>query len=229
MSDYVTLVNKLLTRLNEVTLDPLGDGFTATRGVHTLAKNAVNNSLRQIYQEAQEWPFLKATYTQTLTQGVKEYTYPANFSSSDTDTFYLKKNTTFNNPPRQLPVITYEDYVKNYREEDDEGSEAPPERIYQTYENKFGVSPAPDNAYEIEYVYWSVPTDLVAYNDNCIVPTRFDHIIIDGAMMYMMRFRSNDNGAVMHQQAFEAGIKTMRRVLLDDPTFVRSTVIAGRG
>lgn len=229
MSNYVTLVNLLLTRLNEVTLDPLGDGFDSVRGVQALAKNAINNSLRRIYQEAQEWPFLKNTYTQTLTVGTREYSYPADFSTSDTSTFYLKKVTALDNQPKKLPVITFEEYTDLYRAQDDEGGQAIPERIYQTYENKFGVSPNPDKAYEVEYIYWSVPVDLNLYTDVCAVPSRFDHVIVDGAMTYMMRFRSNDQSAEIHQRNFENGIKTMRRLLLDDPVHIRSTVILGRG
>lgn len=229
MSNYVTLVNLLLTRLNEVTLDPLGDGFDSVRGVQLLAKNSINNSLRTIYQEAQEWPFLKNTFTQTLTAGTQEYNYPADFSSSDIATFYLKKNTSLNNQPKHLPVLTLEEYTQLYRPQDDEGDEGVPERVYQTYGSSFGISPVPNAAYEVEYIYWSVPTDLVNYNDSCVIPSRFDHVIVDGAMTYMMRFRSNDQSAEIHEAKFKSGIKTMRRVLLDDPTHVRSTVIVGRG
>jgi hypothetical protein len=228
MSNYVTLVNKLLLRLNEVTLDAGGEGFDNVRGVQALAKDSINNSIREILQEAQEWPFLKNTNVQTLTVGTREYSYPADYSSADIETFYLKKTEALDNEPTHLPVINYEDYTQNFRSIDDNGNEGAPRRIYQTYEEKFGVSPTPDKAYEIEYVYWSFPSDLTTFNENCIVPTRFDSVIVDGAMMYMMRFRSNDQSAMVHQQKFIDGIKRMRRVLFDDPTFVRSTVILGR-
>jgi hypothetical protein len=228
MSDYVTLVNKLLLRLNEVVLDLGGEGFDSVRGVQALAKDSINNSVREIVQEAQEWPFLKTTYTETLTVGTREYPYPSDYSSSDIDTFYLKKTEGLENNPSYLPTITYEDYIQNFRASDDEGRKGAPQRVYQTYEEKFGVSPVPDKAYEIEYVYWSFPSDLLNFNDQCIIPTRFDATIVDGAMMYMMRFRSNDQSALVHQQKFNEGIKRMRRILLDDPTFIRSTVILGR-
>jgi hypothetical protein len=74
-------------------------------------------------------------------------------------------------------------------------------------------------------VYWKFPTDLTAFNDVAIIPDRFKHVVIDGAMMFMMRFRSNEQSAAMHQNNFEDGIKTMRRVLIDDTLFVRSTVV----
>jgi hypothetical protein len=228
MTNYVKLVNKVLVRMNEVVLDEAGSDFGTTRGPQELAKNAVNNSIRLILQEAQEWPFLKNTYVQTLTPEVREYDYPADWSSSDVDTFYLKYSSSLDNTPGALTPITFEEYTREHRALDDTGREGAPERIYQTYERKFGVSPTPDEAYEVEYVYWSFPEDLQLYNDHCVIPGRFDHVIVDGAMMFMMRFRSNDQSAAVHQQAFDEGIKSMRRVLFDDYTTLRSTVIPGR-
>ena len=66
MATYITLVNQLLRRLNEVTLDTAGEGFTTVRNVQALAKDAINNSIRNIIQTGQEFPFLKTTQTQTL-------------------------------------------------------------------------------------------------------------------------------------------------------------------
>ena len=43
--------------------------------------------------------------------------------------------------------------------------------------------------------------------------------------MYMMRFRSNEQSAAMHQNNFEDGIKAMRRVLIDEHLRIRSTVV----
>ena len=58
-----------------------------------------------------------------------------------------------------------------------------------------------------------------------IKPDRFKYIIIDGAMTYMMRFRSNEQSASVHQQKFKEGIKVMRRLLLDDPIVMKSSMI----
>lgn len=86
----------------------------------------------------------------------------------------------------------------------------------------------PDAAYEIEYRYWSFPDDMIQYNDTCVIPDRFKTVVVDGAMMYMMRFRANDQGGEIHKQKFEDGIDNMRRLLLDSPLYVTSTVIPGR-
>lgn len=228
MATYVALTNELLRRLNEVTLDIAGDNFDTVRNVQALAKDAINNSIRNIIQTGQEWPFLKTTYTQTLTAGTREYSFPSNYSSADWETFYLKKLSSVDNTPMHLPTISYDEYIQKHRQVDDTGNAAgiaAPRLIYQTNESKFGVTPIPNAAYEVEYVYWSYPVDLTVYNDIAVIPDRFKHVIIDGAMMYMMRFRSNDQSAALHQQNFEEGIKSMRRVLIDEPLTVRSTVI----
>lgn len=229
MSTYVELTNELLRRLNEVPVDIAGSDFAALRNVQATAKDAINSSLREIYQSGQEWPFLKNSYTQTLTIGTREYSFPATYSSVDWETFYLKKHSTQNNNPTVLRPISYEEYINSYRSMDDQADPVAgtgaPIKVYQTFGDSFGVTPLPNADYEIEYIYWSIPTSLINYNDVCIIPERFNHVIIDGAMVYMMHFRSNEQSANMHQAKFQQGIKSMRRVLFDDELGLRSTVI----
>ena len=230
MATFVALTNELLCRLNEVTLDTAGDGFDTVRNVQALAKDAINSSIRLILQDGQEWPFLKTTYTQTLTIGTRQYSFPSDYSSVDWDTFYLKKLSSEGNSPMNLKPMSFEEYTQNVRASDDSGDQVngdgPPIRVYQTLGESFGVTPIPNAAYEVEYVYWSYPSDMTLYDDVAVIPDRFKHVIIDGAMMFMMRFRSNEQSAAMHQKNFEDGIKSMRRVLMDDPLSVRSTVVA---
>lgn len=228
MATFVALTNELLRRLNEVTLDTAGDGFDTVRNVQATAKDAINNSLREIYQVGMEWPFLKNTYTQTLTAGTNEYSFPSDYSRVDWETFYIKQLSSENNTPDVLKAISYEEYLQNHRANDDLGESTgrdAPMYVYQTFEEKFGLTPTPNAEYEVEYVYWSTPSSLSNYNDVCVVPERFNHVIIDGAMAYMMSFRSNDQSAAMHKQAFEQGIRHMKRILFDDELRLRSTVI----
>lgn len=228
MATFVALTNELLVRLNEVTLATTGDGFASVRSVQALAKQAINNSIRNILQTGQEWPFLKTTQTQTLVAGTRQYDFPADYSRADWQTFYIKKLTSVDNTPMHLPSISYEEYIQKYRHFDDTGDQAgisSPTLVYQTDESKFGLTPITDNVYEVEYVYYKFPADLSAFDDTAIIPDRFKHVLIDGAMMYMMRFRSNEQSAAMHQSNFDDGIKTMRRVLVDEPLRVRSTVV----
>ena len=226
---YITLVNDTLRRLNEVTLDTAGDGFTTVRNVQGLVKDAINNSIRLIIQDGQEYPFLKTTNTQTLIAAQRTYDFPTDMGTVDWDSFFLKKTSGIDNTPRPLRTLTYNDYLQNYRTQDDEGDQtngiSKPLYVYQTLEEKFGVTPLTDAAYEVEYVYFTFPADLTLYTDTMIIPDRFKHVVIDGAIMYVMRFRSNEQSAAMHQNNFEEGIKSMRRILLDDNLYVRSTAI----
>jgi len=226
MATYITLVNDLLRRLNEVTIN--ATDFDSVRNIQAIAKDAINSSVREMLQEAQEWPFTIVTYTQALTVGTGTYDFPADFSKVDWETFYLK--SLDGSSPAPLPIVTYEMYLRAHRASDDTSGVSGyslPAIIYKTQEDKFGITPLPDKAYSIEYRYWKYPEDLLLSSDVCIVPSRFKHIVIDGAMMYMMRFRSNEQSANIHQDKFIKGIKSMRRLIVDSPTQLYSTVTGG--
>ena len=230
MSTYLNLTNELLRRMGEVVMDVTD--FDNARNIQALAKTAVNSSVREILHNAQEWPFLLTTRTETLTEGVGVYSFPTNTSSVNWDSFYLKQHPTANNNPARLNVITYVDYLKNRRPQDDangEAGEGVPLVVYQTNDLKFGVSPLPSTNFQIEYQYFLYPNDMVEPSDQCIVPSRFDNIILDGAMFYMLMYRSNEQGAAIYRDKFDLGIRSMRRLLMDDPVYVTSTAITRQG
>ena len=225
---YISLCNELLRRINEVTFATSGDGFSGAKNIQAIAKDAINNSIREILQDGHQFPFLKTTTTQTMTAGTGTYDFPSDLASVDWDTFYIKELSSASNTPMALPTISFDVYTQKYRAVEDAAGtsgRAAPTLIYQTSEEKFGVYPLPDAAYVIEYVYYKFPDDLSSFDDTMIIPDRFKYIIIDGAMVYMMRFRSNEQSAQIHQQKFTQGIKSMRRLLLDDPISIRSTMI----
>jgi hypothetical protein len=226
MSTFISLTNELLRRMGEVVLD--STEFAGARNIQALAKNAINSSIRELMHSAQEWPFALTTYTQTMTIGTGTYSFPADLSSVDWESFYLKKLTAVENNPSRLPVLTYVDHLDNYRPNEDMtgvGGRGVPVAVYQTQESKFGVTPKPDQAYEIEYKYWSFPAALSADTDVAIIPDRFNGVLLDGAMFNMLMFRSNEQGASIFKEKFDTGIRTMRRVLLDEPLYMRSTMI----
>jgi len=226
MSTFLNLTNELLRRLNEVQIDQ--SDFSAVKNVQALAKDAINSATREMLQDAQEWPFTLITYEHTLSAGTGTYSFPADYSKADWDTFYIKQLSSENNTPQKLELITYDQYTSDHRSIEDTSGESgrtSPRYVYMTQDTKFGVSPVPDAAYVVEYRYWKYPADLVLYDDTSIVPDRFKHVVIDGAMMYMMLFRSNEQSASLHSEKFENGIKTMRRLIIDQPVNVVSTMI----
>jgi len=226
MSTFLSLTNELLRRLNEVQIDQAD--FANVKNVQALAKDAINSSIRQMLQDAQEWPFTLVTYEQTLVAGTNAYNFPADYSKADWDTFYIKQLTSENNTPKKLNLITYDQYLTYYRSVEDlsgETGRTDPDYVYMTQDTKFGVTPVPDASYVVEYRYWKYPADLITFDDTAIIPDRFKHVVIDGAMMYMMLFRSNEQSATMHSQKFEDGIKMMRRLVVDQSVNVVSTII----
>jgi len=226
MSTFLSLTNELLRRLNEVQIDQAN--FANVKNVQALAKDAINSAIRQMLQDAQEWPFTLVTYEQTLVAGTNAYNFPADYSKADWDTFYIKQLTSENNTPKKLNLITYDQYLTYYRSVEDlsgETGRTDPDYVYMTQDTKFGVTPVPDASYVVEYRYWKYPADLVAYDDTAVIPDRFKHVVIDGAMMYMMLFRSNEQSATLHSQKFEDGIKMMRRLVVDQSVNVVSTII----
>jgi hypothetical protein len=226
MATFINLTNELLRRLNEVQITE--SEFTSVKNVQALAKDSINSSIRQMLQDAQEWPFTLTTTTQTLTAGTGTYDFPADYSKADWDTFYIRQLSSENNTPKKLTLVTFDQYISALKPLEDlggEGARSDPDYVFMTQEEKFGVTPIPDAAYVIEYRYWKYPADLTASSDTALVPDRFKHVIIDGAMMYMMMFRSNEQSAAMHEKKFLDGIAMMRRLILDPPINIRSTVI----
>lgn len=222
---FLNLTNEVLRRLNEVQIDVTG--FTSTRNVQSLAKDAVNSAIREMLQDAQEWPFTIQTTTQTMTIGTGVYSFPADYSKADWDTFYIRELNDTNNPQR-LELLTYDEYIRYHRPSEDRagsGGYSIPKYVYMTQDQRFGVSPLPKDVYVIEYRYWRFPADLNLATDVCIIPNRFRHVVIDGAMMYMMQFRSNDQGYAFYRDKFDKGIKLMRRLLLNPPIRMNDTVI----
>lgn len=222
-STYLQLTNKLLRRLNEVEIDTAD--FTGARNVQALAKDAVNASIREIISYVQQWNFLLTQEEVTLTVGTQEYSFPSDMHVVDWDSFFLKKDASIDTNAKELDVINFDEYQSRYRASDanmETTSYQAPQRIYRTQQTKFGVSPPPDKAYTIQYNYFSFPNDLAVATDTTVIPPRFEHVIMEGAMVFMMRFRSNDSAVGYHLQKFKEGMDYMRRVLLDPPDYFRA-------
>lgn len=85
---YLQLVNRALVKVNEVEI--VSASFASTRGIQTLAKNSVNDAIRDLISEELEWPFNVASGTQALTVGTQEYSYPSSTRTIDWDSFFIK-------------------------------------------------------------------------------------------------------------------------------------------
>ena len=89
MADYVTLVNRTLESLNEITLATRGTDFSSSRGIQSAVKTFVNQSINDIYNSELQWSFLHSDGTQATTAGTAEYSLPSDYRHVDYDTFIV--------------------------------------------------------------------------------------------------------------------------------------------
>jgi hypothetical protein len=228
--DYIGLVNEVNRRLNEVELT--SGNFTTAKGFYSQIKDSVNSALRDISQTHHEWPFNHVLAEETLTAGTTRYAFPNDAGSIDFDSFRVKESTTLGNATVKLGVVAYEDYLENsvHQEYGDNTSKREvPSAVFQTTSLEWGVTPPPDQNYEVVYEYYRVPVDLESATDVPSVPERFRHVIIDGAMYHAYMFRSNEQAANIAKGKFEEGLKRMRTILVNRYTYMRSTAIVQSG
>ena len=89
MADYVTLANRTLESLNEITLATSGTDFSSSRGIQSAVKTFVNQSINDIYNSELQWSFLHSDGTQATTAGTAEYSLPSDYRHVDYDTFIV--------------------------------------------------------------------------------------------------------------------------------------------
>ena len=215
---YLELVNQVLRRVNEVELN--SSEFSTTNGLHSAAKDAVNNSILRINSAEFEWPFNGATHTETLVAGTEEYLFPSDLKTVDFNSFQIQKDGTHSTVFRTLRKIERDEYFNLYRDTDETSGtdgRGMPEFVYMAHgagstgqDLKFGVTPSPDKAYELKFNYFAVPATLSAHDSVTRIPDHFEHIIVDGAVYFMYVFKENMEAAQMALMNFQQGIKDMQ-------------------
>lgn len=228
--NFLTLTNDVCKRLNEVQLTQAN--FGAATSQYSSIKDAVNYSLRDINQQQYEWPFNYTTHTETLVPGQARYTFPADFKTCSMDTFRIQRDSNFNNETTLLRSIQYEEYLNKYIDQEynttDESIRDTPVLISRAPNLSYTLYPAPDEAYSLDYEYYTLPTDLVLSGDVPTAPEQFRTVIIEGAMYYMYTFRSDTENAQMSGNKFQQLLKDLRSVYINRYEYMKSTMIEGR-
>lgn len=223
--NYLGLVNDINRRLNEVELTSVN--FASAKGFYSAAKDSVNSAIRHINHSQYEWPFNHEEEIQTLTPGTVRYSYPVDAKTIDFDSFRIKRDDTLGNTTQKLAILSYEDYLDRYLDDEYNTTNTSirtiPRHVFRTPDQKFGVHPAPDKAYELVYEYYKLSVELTNATDVPTLPEQFRSVIIDGAMYYAYTFRGNTQDATLHMQKFEEGIKDMRSLFINRYDYVRDT------
>lgn len=115
---YLTLTNKVISKLNEVALT--STNFTSARGIQVQCQNAINEAIRYINQTDYNYPFNHATANQTLTAGVVRYSLPSSTKVVDYNTFRLVKDSDLGSSGGKLRLLNYNDYIDKYITQEDE-------------------------------------------------------------------------------------------------------------
>lgn len=233
---YLKLANKVGARVGEVQLT--SSNFAAAEGIFDEIKNAINDAIAEIYMEGVQWPFAYTEQEDAMIAGTQVYAFPATAVSVDMDTFYLKRDATLGVAGRPLVAVTYDEWNRWVRSNDEEiianiaNTSSVPQRVIRGPNEEYIVTPPPDDTYGVKYSFWAGPTALSAHGDTTLIPIVYDKVILDGAMIYMGFFKDNQEKAAALEAKFKAGIKDMRKTLIN-PTNSRHVydlrTAAGRG
>lgn len=222
--NYLEITNSLLRSLNEVELT--SSNFLTVKGFYAHAKDAVNNALRDINQAGQDWPFNHVEQTDILSDGISRYPFPSDASKIDFDSFRIKEDLTFGNDTVRLEVITYDDYLKHYVDQEystDTSRLGVPIKVCHAPSDEYILVPPPKEDYEVVYEYYRIPVDLINSTDVPFVPERYKYVLLDGAKYHAYMFRSNEQAASIAKSKFEEGLKRMRTILINKYEYITST------
>lgn len=221
--NYLGLTNRVLKALNEVQLTSAN--FSGATGFHADVKDAINQSIIDIYQsEDMEWPFAWNTYNFTTTVGQREYTKSSLATKIDWDSFAVERNDSLDIPYKKLDILDFEGY-RVYQESIDKNalteSYSIPESVVRLPNNNIIITPVPDQAYVITYSGFTFPTALSGDSDTPSLPVEFEQCIVDGALYYAYMFRDNFEQAGLAGRKFRTGMKNLRRIYIPSPEYIR--------
>tara|TARA_R110000824_G_scaffold36197_1_gene112696 strand:+ start:55 stop:786 length:732 start_codon:yes stop_codon:yes gene_type:complete len=224
--DYLGLVNDVCGRVNETPLTSAN--FSTAVGFYSTAKEAINSAIRDMNQQAFEWPFNHTNYDETLVAGTSRYAYQADTKYVDMDTLRIRKDIALGNETSWLKEMDYDEYVQNFIDAEydatNESIRSVPRFVVRAPNQELVVYPVPDKAYTLTYEYYALPTDLSVDTDVPSAPVAFRHVIVDGAMYYTYHFRGDTETADRLQAKFLDGIQKQRTIYINSGYgYVRDT------
>lgn len=223
-STFLSLVNRVNRKVNEVELT--SSNFASADGFYSTAKDAVNDAISRINQQDFMWPFNHTTYNETLVAGTNRYNFQSDAKYVHFDSFRVRRNASFNNETSYLRQMDYEHYLQNYVDDEYKvttGHRDLPKYVAKRPDSGYVIYPVPDEAYTLTYEYYVLPTELSAYDDTTTVPSQFDHIIQDGAMVYVYDFRGDTETSDRVNVRFNEKLDDMRKIYINRYEYLRDT------
>lgn len=238
---YLELTNELLHEINEVPLTAAS--FADAKGIQRHIKECVNRAYLDIVNEEPQWPFLAVaasgdvdpfygnvnveteagTRWYTLKQGSDNLT--TDYGYIDWDNFYL---TTIGVSGESRPYIsktlkyitleTWKDFYRNAENADDADAQnwGEPRSVIKSPDNrKFGLSPIPDKTYRVWFYAYVLPTELVNFSDQIVVPNIYRPVLISRARYYVHQFKENYQAAAFALEDYKRGLRLMKSNLME--------------
>lgn len=223
---FLDLTNEVLRAFNQVELT--SGNFETSRGVHSWAKDGVNNAIRIINTKAHNWPFNAVEHTETLVAGTYEYAWPTTFKTADWNSFQIQYDEDLNVNFKTLRLIERDEFYRRYKDDADAGilesdNRSVPAYVFRTHGVGFGIHPNPDQAYELKYRYYKYSTSLSAYSDETNIPEQFRHVIISSATMYVNKMMAGQAYVESEDQYFRDYLTHMRSLLINDEIYAQDT------
>ena len=223
-STYLQLVNDLLVEVNEVELSETQ--FASATGVQKHAKNAINNSLREIEADQYYWPFNLEEGTITAVPYQEVYAFPSDAKIIDFDSFQIQKDATLGVNHQTLKEMDFEEWLLKFRDQEndksfDQSGGTVPTHVIRGPGRNIRLYPTPDKSYTIKYDYYLRPISLSDKDDTCKIPEEFEHVIISGGMVWFNLFLDNEaQSDYVNKTKFKPQLKQMRSLLINDDIYV---------
>lgn len=218
--NYLDLINAVLREVNEVELTTLA----SARGIQSSISDFINKSQRDIINSEVEWPFTVTSGSITTTAGTAEYTKPVTAKTIDFDSFTVQESVT--TAEKKLKYISFEEYIEKLNEADTDpagGSQALPQYVYLTPDEKIGLSPVPDlSTYTVRYYYYATHTDMTLATDTPVIPERFHDVIVNRARYYTHMLRSDTQFSQLALKDYNDGLARMRVELINRKDYMRA-------
>lgn len=215
---FLELINAVLREINEVEITTVA----STRGIQTSVKDFINKAQRDIINSEVEWPFTVVSQSFSTADGTAEYSRESDAKTIDFDSFTVQKS---GEAERKLRYLSFNEYLDAKNEIDtnpNTSARAAPDFVYETPDNKIGLSPVPDDTYTVRYYYYQTSTDMSAATDNPVIPERFHDVIVNRARYYAHMLRSDVQFSQLAMRDYTDGLSRMRVELINRKDYMRA-------
>lgn len=234
MTDYITLTNRVLRRLNEVELTT--SDFDNARGIQAAAKDAINSAVFDLNAQQYEWPHNAAEEATALVIGQTEYSNPLSLKTFEWNSFQIVGEGTYSTQNISLEYLERDVWYKTHRDTDDDNAAlgiSIPKYVFASHGTGWGVSPAPDKPYRIQFRYFLHPAEMVNHGDtvtgNVAYPVAFTPTLIEGAMYHLYMLKDNSEAAQMAKANFDRAVGDLKSQYINKFNSIRDTRVAFGG